>query len=246
METKLEELQKEIEELKKDRGTKKLSAYGAITTPIVVAVVGGYFALFGQIKNSESRLEQTQSLSENAQKDRWLEQAKFAKGFMNDLLRSDSAKAKMALEIISYADANLGSRLTEIVAQSSESQIRDFAKDKKTELRDILIRQLVHPEKSVRRNAAEGLLAHAKDPFLIPKLIEFAEQNPDAKDAAIGENLRIYNVTAVLLDLAIVGSPFIKSNLSALDKFSEWAVKNDPGTKKLVSKLKAKIDQYNI
>jgi hypothetical protein len=237
MSTEIDELKEQIQEIKASHTSNRLSSFGSIATPIVVAIVGGYFALTGSYKNAEISELGIETTTEIAEKDRWLDHAKFAKELMSEFLNDDPVRAKMALELVSHADANLGSRLTEIVAQSPHSNIKVFATEKMLELREVLIRQLVHPDKDVRWNAAEGLLSHSNDKLLIPDLIDFAKKDPESIKKTGGDKWRIFNVMTVLLDLARGENTIIYENKRVITEFAEWSKVHDPRTKNIAAEL---------
>lgn len=196
-----EELLKDFEALKvklenmsiKRTRSEKLTYASAIITPILVVLIGGYITLTQTWK-------QVETTAEVATQDRWIQQAKLASELMCDFLNAVELRARMALELVTHADASLGSRLYKIIVEvSQDTSLKDAAVTRRDKLREQLIRQLIHESKSVRWDAAEALLTYSDE---IDRLIAFAKENANTISESGSEIWRIYNVMTVILDLA--------------------------------------------
>ena len=234
-----EELLKEFEALKvklenmsiKRTRSEKFTFISAIITPILVVLIGGYITLTQTWK-------QVETTAEVATQDRWIQQAKLASELMGDFLNADELRARMALELVTHADASLGSRLYKIIVEvSQDTSLRDAAITRRDKLRERLIRQLIHESKSIRWDAAEALLTYSDDPSLIDRLIAFAKEDSNAVSESGSKKWRIYNVMTVILDLARDQKQIVFDNRQKLSNIVTWSIQYDPRTKKMADEL---------
>lgn len=230
----IERLKTQIERMSQKRtSSERISTFGAIATPILVVLIGGILA-FTQTQ------QQTETISETATQDRWVEQAKLAKDLMADFVNEDELRSRMALELVAHADANLGSRLSKIIAEvTQDTSLAEAAAGRRVQLREQLIRQLIHDSKSVRWDAAEALLAHSDDPELIGRLIAFAKEDPDTKFDSGPRRWRIHNAMTVMLDLARSHQQIVIDNQEEILSFADWAKEHDSRTKNMALELKS-------
>ncbi len=201
---------------------------------IVASVATGWVTLqerAGEADRTRDTLRSTESMAEL---DRWLEHARIAMQLRDDFLGPDDNRIQFAFEVVAHFDPAFATRLDEARGSADAGVAIDNRAD---ELREQMIRQLVHEERDVRYAAAEGLQASV-DPALVHALLAFGREDPDAAKRSGGARWRIYNVMTVLVDLARVRNPAVSvsKRVDVLD-YTGWARVHDKSASPLADEL---------